>query len=114
MWCVVVHVTDQGVSASWSILAGRKSTWVFLSVVGTATNGTANVIPTEGSRVSVGLAIVALGAPPIWDVVFQLAYPIAYDQVLTADRTLFDITRQRHDNCRVGFMLAMVCRCQPV
>jgi len=113
MWCVAVHATDRWVSASWTFLAGRKRTWVISSVVGTGTNGTANVIPTEGSGVSVRLAIVALGAPPIWDVVVQLAFPIAYDQVLTADRTLLDVTRQCHDNCRVGFMLATVCRCQP-
>ena len=113
MWCVAVHVTDRGVSASWTFLAGRKSTWVFSSVVGTGTNSTGNVIPTEGSGVSAGLAIVALGTPPIWDVVVQLAFPIAYDQVLTADRTLLDIIHQCHDNCRVGFMLATVCRCQP-
>jgi len=114
MWCVAVHATDWWVSASWTFLAGRKSTWVISSVVGTGTNGTANVIPTEGSGVSVRLAIVALGAPPIWDVVIQLAFSIAYDQVLTADRTLLDVTRQCHDNCRVGFMLVTVCRCQPV
>jgi len=113
MWCVAVHITDRRVSASWTFLAARKSTWVFLSVVGTGANSTANVIPTEGSRVFVGLAIVALGAPPIWDVLVQLAFPIAYDQVLMANHTLLDITRQCHDNCRVGFMLATVCRCQP-
>ena len=65
MWCVAVHATDRWVSASWTFLAGQKSTWVFSSVVGNGTNGTANVIPAEGSRVSVRLAIVALGAPPI-------------------------------------------------
>ena len=113
MWCVEVHVADQRVSTSWTFLAGGKSTQVFLSVVGIGANSTANIIPTEGNRMSIGLANVALGPPSVWDVVVQLAFPIAYDQILTGDRTPLDITCQCHENRRVGFMLATVCRCQP-
>jgi len=113
MWCIAVHATDQRVGASWTLLADGKSAWVFASVVGTGANRTANFIPTEGYRVSVGLAIVALGTAPIWDVVVQLAFPIADDPILAANCTLLDITRQCHNNRRVGFMLAMVCGYQP-
>ena len=47
------------------------------SVVGASTDSTAGVVLTEGSRVSKGLAVVALGAPSVCDVVVQLTFTVA-------------------------------------
>jgi len=86
---------------------------MFAGVVGAGANSTAGVISTKGCGVSIGLAVVALSASSIRDVVVQLAFPIAYDEILAADCILLDIPCQCHDNRRVCFMLAAICRCQP-
>jgi hypothetical protein len=113
MWSIAVHTTDWGVGACGAFLAGRKGTRMFASVVWAGTNGTAGVVPTKGRGMSVVLTVVALSAPSVWDVVIQLAFPVAYDEILTTDRVLLDVTRQCHDNRGVRFMRTAVCRCQP-
>ena len=99
--------------AGRALSAGRKGTQVFASFMTASANGTAGVVSAEGCQVSIGLAVSALCAPSIWDVVIQLAFTVAYDKVLVTDRSLLDTTRQCHENRGVRFMLAALCGCQP-
>ena len=81
MWFIAVHTTDQRVDACGTFLAGREVTRVLTSVVGASTNGTAGVISAEGSGVSVSLTVVALCAPTVCDIVIQLTFTVAYNEI---------------------------------
>jgi hypothetical protein len=107
--CVAVHTTDGRVGASWTFLANGKGIRMLSGIVGTGADGTAGVVPTKRSRISIGLAVVVLGTSSIWDVVVQLALLVAHDKVLASDCILFDITGQCHNNRRGYFVLAAFC-----
>ena len=83
------------------------------SRVGTGANGTAGMVSTQRSRMSICLAVVALGTLSVGNVIVQLALPIAHDEVLMADCVLLDIFCQHHYNRRGCFMLATFRGCQP-
>ena len=110
---VAVHTTDWRVGASRAFLANGKGARMLSGVVWPGADGAAGVVPAKCSRMSIGLAVVAMGAPSVWDVVIQLAFAVAHDKVLTSDRIFLDITGQRHDNRRCCLMLAAFCWCQP-
>ena len=86
---------------------------MIVGVVGASTNGTAGVVLAEGSRVSIGLGVVALGAPSVCDVVIQLAFSVADNEILTPNASLFDVTRKCHHNCRIGLVFAPFSSSQP-
>jgi len=69
------------VDACGTFLAGREVTRVLASVVGASTNGTAGVISAEGSGVSVSLTVVALCAPTVCDIVIQLTFTVADNEI---------------------------------
>ena len=77
MWIVAVRTANWRVGACRAFLAGRKGARMLASVVGASTDSTAGVVLTEGSRVSKGLAVVALGAPSVCDIVIQLTFTVA-------------------------------------
>ena len=90
----------------WGPFAGWKGTQMIAGVVGASTNGTAGVVLAEGSRVSIGLAVVALCAPSVCDVVIQLAFSFADNEILTPNASLFDVAHKCHHNCRIGLVFA--------
>jgi hypothetical protein len=55
---------------------------------------------------SIGLAVVVLDAPSGCDVVIQLAFAVADNQVLTANATLLDISCEGHHYSGVRFAFA--------
>jgi hypothetical protein len=63
--------------------------------------------------VTVGLTLATLGASPVRNVVIQLALTVANDEVLTANLSLLDVARERHDNCGVCLVLSSVSRREP-
>jgi len=113
MGCIAIHTTDWRVGASRAFLASGEGARVLSSRVGTGANGTAGTVSTQRSRMSICLAVVALGAPSVGNVIVQLALPIAHDEVLTADCVLLDISHQRHYSRRGCFMLVTFRGCQP-
>jgi hypothetical protein len=62
---------------------------------------------------SIGLAVVALGASSVWDVVIQLAFAVADNQVLAANASLLDISCEGHHYSGVGFAFASIGGSQP-
>ena len=65
--------------AGRTLSAGWKGAWIFSSFVRASANSTAGGVPEEGSWVSIGLAVSALRALSVWDVVVQMAFVVAYD-----------------------------------
>jgi len=74
---------------------------------------TAGVISAESSGVTVGLTVMALGAPSVCDVVIQLVFALADNKVLTTNIGLLDIDRKSYNNGGVCFMLPLVGRGEP-
>ena len=62
---------------------------------------------------SISLAVVALGAPSVWDVVIQLAFAVADNEVLTANASLLDISCEGHHYSGVRFTFASFGGSQP-
>jgi len=113
VWCIAVHTTNRGMGACGALLAGWKGTQILMGVVGAGTNSTTGVVSAEGSRVSIGLPVVALRAPSICDVVIQLAFSVADNEILTTNASLFDVTCKCHHNCRIGLICALFGSSQP-
>jgi hypothetical protein len=113
MWSIAVHTMDRGVGACRTFLAGRKGTRMLASVVRVGANGTAGVITTKCGRMSVVLAVVTLGASSVWDVVIQLTFPVADNEILATDASLFDISCKCHHNCGIRFLFASFGSSQP-
>jgi len=82
-------------------------------MVRASTNGTAGVVSTEGGRVSVRLAVVALGAPTVCDIVIQLTFSVTDNEVLMTNASLFDIARKRHHYCRIRLVFTSFSSGQP-
>jgi len=65
---------------------------MFSNFIGASANGIAGVVPAEGSWVCIGLAILVLCAPPVWDVVIKLVFAVACAKILEIDYVLLIIT----------------------
>jgi len=113
MWCIAVHTTDWRVDACGTFLAGREVTRVLASVVGASANGTAGAVSAEGSEVSVSLTVVALCAPTVCDIVIQLTFTVADNEILATDASLFDTSPKCHHDCRIRFGFASFGSSQP-
>ena len=81
--------------------------------MGASTNGTAGVVSTEASGVSACLAVMALGVPPVCDVVIQLTFSVADNEVLATNASLFDLVCKRHYYCRVCLVFTSFSSGQP-
>ena len=86
---------------------------MFFSFVGVCADRTAGGVLVQSSGVSVGLAVVTLGASTVCDIVLQLTLAVADDEVLVANACLFDILCKCHDNCRVRFVFSLTGRSKP-
>ena len=86
---------------------------MLFGLMGVSTDCTAGVVPAQGSGMTVGLTLAALGAPPVRNVVVQLALPVADNQVLTANLGLLDVACERHNNRGVCLVLLSLSRCKP-
>jgi hypothetical protein len=113
MWSIAVHVMDRGVGAYGTFPAGWEGIRMLASVVRAGGNGTARVITTKCDGMSIVLAVVTLDASSIWDVVIQLAFPIADNEILATDTGLFDISCKCHHNCGIRFLFVSFGRSQP-
>jgi hypothetical protein len=113
MGCTTVGAANRGVSAGWALFANRKSAWMLLSLMEVCTDCTARIVPAQGSWMTVGLTLTTLGAPPVCNVVVQLALAVADNQVLTANLGFLDVACERHDNRRICLMFSSVSWCKP-
>ena len=93
-----VSAADWRVGAGWAFLAGRDGAGVDFGLVGFRADGTVAGVPTHGCRVSIALAVVALGASPIRDVVIELAFAVADCEVVSSDVGQLDTAGEGHDN----------------
>jgi hypothetical protein len=62
---------------------------------------------------TVCLAVSVLGTPSIRDVVVQLAFAIAHNQIPTANGGFVDVARKHHNDCGVCFGYLSIVRSQP-
>jgi hypothetical protein len=99
--------------AGGAFLASWKGARVLSSFVGSSADSTSGVIAAKGSRMTISLALSALGASSVGDVVVQLAFAVANYEVLAADGYFLDIACKRHDNGRVRFVLTPLGCCKP-
>ena len=83
------------------------------SVAGASANGTARVVPAEGSGVSLSLTVVALCALTVCDIVIQLTFTVADNEILATDASLFDTSRKCHHDCRIRFVFTSLGSSQP-
>jgi len=98
------------VGAGRALLARWEGARMLFGFVGVCADRTAGGVSAQSSGVSVGLAVVTLGAPTVCDMVFQLTLAVADDEVLAANACLFDIPCKCHDNCRVRFVFSSTGR----
>jgi hypothetical protein len=99
--------------AGRAFLASWKGTRVLSSFVGFSTNCTAGVVLAECSRMTVCLAVSALGTPSVCDVVVQLAFAVAYNKILATNGSFLDVACECHNDCGVCFGHPSVGRSQP-
>jgi len=86
------------VGAGWAFLAGRDGAGVVFGLVGFRADGAVGGVPAQGSRVSIALAVAALGASPVRDVVVELAFAVAHREVVSSDVGYLDTAGEGHDN----------------
>jgi len=95
---LAVGAADWRVGAGWAFLAGRDGAGVVFGLVGFRADGAAGGLPAEGCRVSIALAVVALCASPVRDVVVELAFAVADHEVVSSDVGHLDTAAEGHDN----------------
>jgi len=111
--CVTVGAANRGVSAGWALLANRERAWMLLSLVGVCADRTARVVPAQSRWVAVDLALAALGAPSIRNVIIQFALMVTDNEVLTANAGFLDVACQRHDQSGVCLLLSSLSWGEP-
>jgi len=63
--------------------------------------------------VSVALALAALGASSVCNVIIQFALMVTHDEVLAANIGFLNVACQRHNNCGMCLLLLSVSRSEP-
>jgi len=63
--------------------------------------------------VAIPLAVAALCTPAVRDVLLELAFPVADNQVVQSNISFLDVFCERHDDGGVCLVLTPVCRGQP-
>jgi hypothetical protein len=111
--CITVEAANWWVSASRALLADREAAWVVLSCMRFGADSTAGRVLTEGCWVAIALAVAALGATAIGNIVGKLAFPVADGKVMSANISLLGVAGQSHDNSGVCLVLTAVCRGEP-
>ena len=66
---LAVGTADWRVGAGWAFLAGQNGAGVVFDLMGFRADGTVGGVPAQGCRVSIALAVAALGASPVRDVI---------------------------------------------
>jgi len=67
---------------------------MFFGLVRAGTNGTSWRLAAEGGGVAISLTVSALSTPAVCDVVLDLAFLVADDQILATDISFLDISRE--------------------
>ena len=111
---LAVGVADWRVGAGWAFLASRDGAGVVFGLVGFRADGTVGGVPAQGCRVSIALAVVALGASPVGDVVVELAFTVADREVVSSNVSHLDTASEGHDNRGGRFLFVLVCWGEPV
>ena len=113
VWCVAVRTAYGRMGACGTLFANWESAGVLFRLMGLCTDRAAGVIPAQGSRMSVALALAALGASSVRNVIIQFALAVADDEVLAANIGFRDVACQCHNNCGVCLLLSSVSRGEP-
>jgi len=101
------------VSAGRAFLANREHARVLFSFMSASADLTMGSIPAECSGMAVDLAVVALSASSVSDVIVQLTFPVTDNEVLASNAGPLDGSCKSYDNCGVGFMLPSLGRGEP-
>jgi hypothetical protein len=110
---IAVGAAYRRVGAGRALLANWESAWVLFGLVRVCADSTAGVVSAKRSRMTISPAVSALGAPSVCNIVIQLTFSVADDEVLSANVGLFHIARKRHDNCRVCLVLPTLSWSEP-
>jgi len=112
--CIAIDTPDGGVSAGRAFLANREHAQVLFSFMRASTDRTMGSVPAECGGVAVDLAVVALSASSVCDVIVQLTFLVTDNEVLASNAGPLDGSCKRYDNCGVGFMLPSLGRGEPL
>ena len=82
---LAVGAADWWVGAGWAFLVGQNGAGVVFGLMGFHTDGAAGVVPAQSCRVSIALAVAALGASSVRDVVVELAFTVADREIVSSD-----------------------------
>jgi hypothetical protein len=82
-------------------------------LVGACTNGTSWGFSAQGGRVTIPLAVATLGTPAVCDILLELAFPVADNEVVKTNVSFLDISRKCHDDSGVCLVLSPFCWGQP-
>ena len=113
MECIAIDAPDGEVSAGRAVLANREHIRVLFSFVKTSADSIAGVILAECSRMAIDLAVVALSASSVCDVIIQLTFTVTDNEVLVSNTGFLDGSCERYDDCEVHFMLPSVSWGEP-
>ena len=81
--------------------------------VRTSADSTPGIVPAECSRMAVDLAVVALSASSVRNVIVQLTFTVTDNEVLVSNTGFLDGSREHYDDYRVRFMLPSVSGGEP-
>jgi len=71
---------------------------VIFGLVGFRADGAAGGVPAQGCWLPIALAVAALGASPVRDVVIELAFAVADCEVVSSNVGYLDTAGEGHDN----------------
>jgi hypothetical protein len=112
--CIAVDAVDRRVCAGVALLADSKGARMLFGLVEICTNSATGVTSAKSSRVTIDLAIPALRASSVCNIVIQLAPTVANNEVLSANIGLLHIACKCNHNCRVCFVLSSVSWGEPL
>ena len=84
---------------------------MFFGLVRAGTNDTSWRSVAEGGSVVISLTVLALSTLAVCDVVLDLAFSVADDQIMSTDISFLDISCKCYDDGGVCLVFASISRC---